>query len=80
MSAAVKASDVEGKVRTAANGRPYVILKGGKSRMLSKEDATRLKRELGSSTKKTKTKTKAKTSSGAEKKTKKTKKYLGDLL
>ena len=67
MAEKVKASDVDGVVIVAANGRPYVRLKQGGSRFVTAADATRLRAELGGK-------------KAGKKAGKKTRKYLGDLL
>ena len=78
----VKASEVEGSVKKAKNGRYYVLLKVGGSRMLSDDDAKRLRGELGkkgTTTKKKKSGSGSKSTSDTPR-TKRTKKYLGDFL
>ena len=89
MADKILASQVDGGVRKAKNGRDYVKLKKGGSRMLSKEDATRLRADLrGKSTPKPKPKSnpKPRKSGGSSKKkddkpkSRRTKKFLGDFL
>jgi hypothetical protein len=90
MAQSITAAQVDGGVRKAKNGRYYVKLKKGGSRMLSDDDAKRLRAALkGSSTTKpaTKPKPKPRKSKGKSKGNpkskstpKRTKKYLGDLL
>ena len=90
MADKILASQVDGGVRKAKNGRDYVKLKKGGSRMLSKEDATRLRADLrGKSTSKPKPKSnpkpKARKSGGSSKKadkpkSRRVKKFLADLL
>jgi hypothetical protein len=89
MADKINASQVDGGVRKAKNGRYYVKLKKGGSRMLSDDDAKRLRAALkGKPATKpaTKPKPKARKSGGASKKadakpkSRRTKKYLGDFL
>ena len=90
MADKILASQVDGGVRKAKNGRDYVKLKKGGSRMLSKEDATRLRADLrGKSSKpapKPKAKPKARKSGGSTTKKadkprpRRTKKFLADFL
>ncbi len=92
MAQSITAAQVDGGVRKAKNGRYYVKLKKGGSRMLSDDDAKRLRAALkGSSTTKpatkpkpaTKKKSKKKGKSKSKKKNstpKRTKKFLADFL
>jgi hypothetical protein len=77
----VKASEVEGSVKKAKNGRYYVLLKVGGSRMLSDDDAKRLRGELGKRGTTTKRKSGgSKSNPGSTPRKTRTKKYLGDFL
>ncbi len=88
----VRADQVDGGVRKAKNGRDYVRLKKGGSRMLSKDDAKRLRSELkgksgGSSSSSTKKKSGGSSSSSTKKKKnpdkkpkRRRKKFLADFL
>lgn len=93
MADKIKASQVDGTVQKAKNGRYYVRLKVGGSRMLSDDDAKRLRAELrGKSTSKpkpkpaSKPKPKPRSSGGSSKKKddkpkrRSSKKYLADFL
>ena len=92
MADKIQASQVDGGVKKAKNGRYYVKLKVGGSRMLSDDDAKRLRAALkgksGSSTSKpaSKPKPKPRKSGGSSKKKddkpkrRSSKKYLADFL